>query len=113
MTSLAFSLGVLPLPISTSAGSGVQNAIGISVLGGMIVPAPDALPSRAARLAKIGSDREAFCLDFAGDPDRNRTCDLQIRNLPLYPTELRDQPRQTHSGSGPFRQPPRAAILSL
>src|SRR4030095_7866856 len=25
-----------------------------------------------------------------GDPDRNRTCDLQIRNLPLYPTELRD-----------------------
>ena len=28
----------------------------------------------------------------SGDPDRNRTCDLQIRNLPLYPTELRDQP---------------------
>ena len=24
-----------------------------------------------------------------GAPDRNRTCDLQIRNLPLYPTELR------------------------
>ena len=36
----------------------------------------------------------AFCiypLDFGGDPDRNRTCDLQIRNLPLYPTELRDR----------------------
>ena len=29
-------------------------------------------------------------VDFIGDPDRNRTCDLQIRNLPLYPTELRD-----------------------
>ena len=26
---------------------------------------------------------------FNGAPDRNRTCDLQIRNLPLYPTELR------------------------
>jgi multidrug efflux pump len=36
MTSLAFSLGVLPLAISTGAGSGAQNAIGISVLGGMI-----------------------------------------------------------------------------
>jgi multidrug efflux pump len=36
MTSLAFSLGVLPLAISTGAGAGAQNAIGISVLGGMI-----------------------------------------------------------------------------
>lgn len=36
MTSLAFSLGVLPLAIATGAGSGAQNAIGISVLGGMI-----------------------------------------------------------------------------
>src|SRR5690606_8057197 len=34
MTSLAFSLGVLPLAISTGAGAGAQNAIGISVLGG-------------------------------------------------------------------------------
>ena len=25
-----------------------------------------------------------------GDPDRIRTCDPQIRNLVLYPTELRD-----------------------
>lgn len=36
MTSLAFSLGVLPLAISSGAGSGAQNAIGISVLGGMM-----------------------------------------------------------------------------
>jgi multidrug efflux pump len=36
MTSLAFTLGVLPLAISTGTGSGAQNAIGISVLGGMI-----------------------------------------------------------------------------
>ena len=37
MTSLAFGLGVLPLAISTGAGSGAQNAIGSGVLGGMIV----------------------------------------------------------------------------
>ncbi|HEY9104326.1 efflux RND transporter permease subunit [Chitinimonas sp.] len=36
MTSLAFIFGVLPLAISKGAGSGSQNAIGTSVLGGMI-----------------------------------------------------------------------------
>ena len=36
MTSMAFSLGVLPLVISTGAGSGGRNAIGTSVLGGTI-----------------------------------------------------------------------------
>ena len=36
MTSLAFAFGVLPLAISTGAGSGGQNAIGTGVLGGMI-----------------------------------------------------------------------------
>ncbi|MEO2266079.1 efflux RND transporter permease subunit [Pseudoalteromonas sp. YIC-656] len=35
MTSLAFSLGVLPLAISSGAGSASRNAIGIGVLGGM------------------------------------------------------------------------------
>jgi multidrug efflux pump len=35
MTSLAFMFGVLPLAISHGAGSGSQNAIGTSVLGGM------------------------------------------------------------------------------
>ncbi|OSM01573.1 putative hydrophobe/amphiphile efflux-1 (HAE1) family transporter [Magnetofaba australis IT-1] len=35
MTSLAFGFGVLPLAINTGAGSGSQNAIGTSVLGGM------------------------------------------------------------------------------
>ena len=37
MTSLAFGLGVLPLAIASGAGSGAQNAIGIGVLGGMLV----------------------------------------------------------------------------
>jgi multidrug efflux pump len=36
MTSLAFILGVLPLAVSTGAGSGAQNAIGTGVMGGMI-----------------------------------------------------------------------------
>ncbi len=36
MTSLAFGFGVLPLAISHGAGSGGQNAIGTSVLGGML-----------------------------------------------------------------------------
>ncbi len=34
MTSLAFLLGVLPLAISTGAGSGSQNAIGTGIIGG-------------------------------------------------------------------------------
>src|SRR5260370_26395727 len=36
MTSFAFILGVLPLAISTGAGSGGQNAIGTGVVGGML-----------------------------------------------------------------------------
>ncbi|WP_193174150.1 efflux RND transporter permease subunit [Oricola nitratireducens] len=36
MTSMAFSLGVLPLVLSTGAGSGGRTAIGTSVLGGTI-----------------------------------------------------------------------------
>ncbi len=36
MTSLAFILGVLPLAISTGAGSGSQNAIGTGVMCGMM-----------------------------------------------------------------------------
>ncbi|WP_455924641.1 efflux RND transporter permease subunit [Pseudomonas putida] len=36
MTSLAFILGVVPLTISTGAGSGSQHAIGTGVIGGMI-----------------------------------------------------------------------------
>ncbi len=36
MTSLAFGFGVMPLALSSGAGSGGQNAIGTSVLGGMV-----------------------------------------------------------------------------
>lgn len=37
MTSLAFTLGVLPLAISSGAGSGSQNAIGTAVVGGTVL----------------------------------------------------------------------------
>jgi multidrug efflux pump subunit AcrB len=36
MTSLAFGLGVLPLALSSGAGSGSQNAIGTGIVGGAI-----------------------------------------------------------------------------
>ncbi|MBT9382856.1 efflux RND transporter permease subunit [Pseudooceanicola sp. CBS1P-1] len=36
MTSMAFSLGVVPLVLSTGAGSGGRNAIGAGVLGGTL-----------------------------------------------------------------------------
>ena len=36
MTSIAFGLGVLPLAISTGAGSGGQNAIGTGIVGGAV-----------------------------------------------------------------------------
>src|SRR3546814_7729328 len=53
MTSLAFSLGVLPLAISTGAGSESRNAIGIGVLGGIISAT---LPAAAGR-AKVWTHR--------------------------------------------------------
>ena len=36
MTSLAFTLGVLPMALASSAGAGAQNAIGIAVIGGVV-----------------------------------------------------------------------------
>ena len=36
MTSLAFTLGVLPLAIASGVGAGAQNAIGISIIGGVV-----------------------------------------------------------------------------
>jgi HAE1 family hydrophobic/amphiphilic exporter-1/multidrug efflux pump len=36
MTALAFIFGVLPLAIATGAGAGARQAVGITVVGGMI-----------------------------------------------------------------------------
>ena len=40
---------------------------------------------------------EFICLHFYGDPAGTRTQNLQIRNLLLYPLELRDQ---SHKSEG-------------
>ena len=37
MTSVAFLLGITPLATATGAGSGSQRAIGIGVIGGMLM----------------------------------------------------------------------------
>lgn len=37
MTSLAFTLGVVPLALATGAGAASQHAIGIAVIGGMVM----------------------------------------------------------------------------
>ena len=36
MTSLAFMLGVLPLALNSGAGSGAQNAVGVTVVYGVL-----------------------------------------------------------------------------
>ena len=36
MTSMAFTMGVMPLALATGAGAASQNAIGITVIGGML-----------------------------------------------------------------------------
>jgi multidrug efflux pump len=36
MTSMAFTMGVMPLALATGAGAASQNAIGIAVIGGMV-----------------------------------------------------------------------------
>ena len=36
MTSIAFTLGVVPLAVATGAGAAAQNAIGVGVLGGVL-----------------------------------------------------------------------------
>lgn len=49
-----------------------------------------------------------------GDPDRIRTCDTEIRNLELYPTELRGQyPFPSFSPFLDYEQGPRGARLPL
>jgi hypothetical protein len=52
----------------------------------------------------------------SGDPDRNRTCDLQIRNLPLYPTELRDHAARHIAASDRFakrRSAPNQSVSTM
>ena len=62
MTSLAFVLGVVPLAISTGAGSGSQHAIGTGVIGGMITATVLAVfwvPLFFVAVSSIGSKKES------------------------------------------------------
>jgi multidrug efflux pump len=74
MTSLAFLLGVMPLAISTGAGSGSQNAIGTGVVGGMLtatflaiffVPAFFVIVLHAFKVRRQSERREEYEQDEA------------------------------------------------
>jgi multidrug efflux pump len=76
MTSMAFILGVLPLVLSTGAGSASQNAIGTGVAGGMLsgtvlavflVPVFYLVVSRLAR-RKPSVEAPALAAPVKGDP---------------------------------------------
>ena len=76
MTSLAFILGVLPLVLSTGAGSASQNAIGTGVAGGMfsatvlavfLVPVFYIVVSRIAR-RKVTVEAPAVETPVKGEP---------------------------------------------
>jgi multidrug efflux pump len=77
MTSLAFVLGVLPMAISTGAGSGSQRAIGTGVIGGMLsatvlavyfVPVFFVLVYRFATRKRKGATPQAPDSGTPGDP---------------------------------------------
>ncbi|WP_019411074.1 efflux RND transporter permease subunit [Pseudomonas psychrophila] len=62
MTSLAFVLGVVPLAISSGAGSGSQHAIGTGVIGGMLSATVLAIfwvPLFFVAVSSIGNKKDA------------------------------------------------------
>ncbi|NTG18289.1 multidrug efflux RND transporter permease subunit [Agrobacterium rhizogenes] len=69
MTSLAFTLGVVPLVIASGAGSGSQTAIGTGVMGGMIsatVLAVFFVPVFFVFVAKLTQRRDKSVPDLRG-----------------------------------------------
>lgn len=50
---------------------------------------PDAVSGRSIQLPDLFGG--TLSVPIRGDPGRGRTCDLKLRKLALYPTELRDQ----------------------
>jgi HAE1 family hydrophobic/amphiphilic exporter-1 len=70
MTSLAFGFGVLPLALTSGAGAGAQNAIGTSVLGGMITATVLVVifaPLFYVLIEKIFSKQQKRSSDSTGD----------------------------------------------
>jgi multidrug efflux pump len=65
MTSLAFILGVMPLVISTGAGSGAQNAVGTGVMGGMLSATLLAISSCPSSLWLFGDGLPAIKINVS------------------------------------------------
>ncbi|WP_343719972.1 efflux RND transporter permease subunit, partial [Achromobacter dolens] len=85
MTSLAFILGVVPLAISSGAGSGSQNAIGTGVIGGMLtatflaiffVPAFFVIMLRLFKVERMSARRDPH------DPSANDAQDVSVEGKP-------------------------------
>jgi len=85
MTSLAFILGVVPLAISSGAGSGSQNAIGTGVIGGMLtatflaiffVPAFFVIMLRLFKVERMSARRDKH------DPSANEAQDVTAEGKP-------------------------------
>ena len=104
MTSFAFILGVLPLVVSTGAGSGSQNAIGTGVMAGMLtatflgiyyIPLAFVLISRVFKVQvhKIGDDDEEEGSGDEGGDDSGQGS--QVR-----PKSTEDYERFSASGEG-------------
>ena len=76
MTSFAFILGVLPLALSSGAGSGSQNAIGTGVVGGMIAATVLAIFLVPVffvvvrRIFKAGPSRHEMAVQAKADGDK-------------------------------------------
>lgn len=61
MTSLAFTLGVIPLAISSGAGAASRHAIGTGVIGGMLAATFIAIvfiPLFYILISKLGKNEE-------------------------------------------------------
>jgi hydrophobe/amphiphile efflux-1 (HAE1) family protein len=94
MTSLAFIAGVLPLAISTGAGSGSQNDIGTGVVGGML----------SATVLAIFFVPLFFVLV-------NRVFKPKVVGMPDAPadrTEAPAAPQRPETAPGPRPEPPKA-----
>ena len=85
MTSLAFSLGVLPMAIASGASAASQNAIGTGVIGGMLtatflaiffVPAFFVIMLRLFKVERMSARRDKH------DPSANDAQDVSAEGKP-------------------------------
>ncbi|HWR04411.1 MAG TPA: efflux RND transporter permease subunit [Humidesulfovibrio sp.] len=91
MTSLAFILGVLPLAISTGAGSGSQRAIGTGVIGGML----------AATFLGIYFVPVFFVIVYRFAMRKNKQVPATVADAPLEATIVDENTDQTANDAAP------------